>query len=117
MSHIMRKPAFRICETKDAIRCAVTVQLISTSFFATNIDSTIPLLSKSASSIKRLQAIFCGCTRFVSDLVSNQEDRFYHDTVHIMCMVDYYYGILKISTSNVKPGHLEYDIYCGFKMQ
>ena len=43
----MRKPAFCICENKDADQLCGTAQLISAFVFATYIDSTIPLLAKS----------------------------------------------------------------------
>ena len=53
MSHIMRKPAFSICENKNA--------------------DQLPLFS--LHNFKPL-AILCDCTaRFVSDLVGNPEDR------------------------------------------
>ena len=73
----MRKPAFCICENKDADQlrsnCAADQRLC---FRYT--ESTIPLLPK-IRNFKPL-AIFCGCTaRFVSDLVENPEDRFSHD--------------------------------------
>ena len=35
LSHVVRKPAFGICEIKAQIRCTVTVQLISAFVFAT----------------------------------------------------------------------------------
>ena len=55
MSRVVRKPAFCICENKDAD------QLRGNGNFK-------PL------------AIFCGCTaRFVSELVRNPEDRFSHN--------------------------------------
>ena len=71
----MRKPAFGICENKDA-------KLISAFVFATyNVDSTIPLLPKYE--IKSL-AILCDCTACcVWDLVGNPEDRFSHNEAHI----------------------------------
>ena len=46
MSHVMRKPAFGICEKNMQISCAIMAQLIS-AFNFRNIDSTIPLLPKS----------------------------------------------------------------------
>ena len=34
--------------------------------------------------------IFCGCTAwFVSDLVGNPEDRFYHDSAHLSIIAGY----------------------------
>ena len=70
----MRKPAFCICENKDADQLCGNRTADQRLCFH-YIDSTIPLLSKS----KKIQplAIFCGCrARFVSDLVGNPEDRF-----------------------------------------
>ena len=45
MSRVIRKPAFRICENKDAdrLQLAVTAQLISAFVFRYT-DSKIPLL-------------------------------------------------------------------------
>ena len=65
----MRKPAFYICENKDADQlrsnCAADQRLCFR-----YMDSAIPLLSKTL-------AIFGGCTsRFVSDLVGNPEEVF-----------------------------------------
>ena len=83
----MRKPAFCICENKDADQlrsnCAADQRLC---FRYT--DSTIPLLPRSEfSSLIRIfksLAIFCGCTAwFVSDLVGNPEDRFSQNEAHI----------------------------------
>ena len=60
----MRKPAFCICENKDADQLCGNREADQRLCFR-YIDSTIPLF------------IFCGCTaRFVSDLVTNPEDRF-----------------------------------------
>ena len=73
----MRKPAFRICENKDAdqLRSHSTAdQRLCFRY----IDTTIPLLSKSEISN------FCGCTAwFVSDLVQNPEDRFSHNEAQL----------------------------------
>ena len=68
----MIKPAFCICENKDADQlrsnCAADQRLC---FRYT--DRTISLLAKS---VKPL-VILCGCpARFVTDLVGNPEDRF-----------------------------------------
>ena len=60
----MRKPAFCICENKDA----VTAKLISTFVFATLIVLSLYFLS------------------FVSDLVGNPEDRFSHNEALIIVM-------------------------------
>ena len=66
MSLIMRKPAFCICENKDADQLfAVNAKLISAFVYK-------PL------------AIFPGrAARFVSDLVGNREDWFSHNEAHI----------------------------------
>ena len=76
----MRKPAFCMCENKDADQlrsnCAADQRLC---FRYT--DSTISLLPKSE--ISPL-AIFCVCTAwFVSDLVGDPEDRFSQNEAHI----------------------------------
>ena len=72
----MRKPAFCICENKDA----VTAKLISVFVFATRI------VHPSSSYIQNFKplAILCGCTaQFVSDLVGNPEDQFSHNEAQI----------------------------------
>ena len=73
----MRKPAFCICENKDADQLRGNREADQRLCFR-HTDSAIPLLSKSL-------AIFYGCTaRFVSDLVGNPEDRFSHNEAHII---------------------------------
>ena len=77
----MRKPAFCICENKDADQlrsdCAADQRLCFR-----YIESTISLLSKSK--IKPL-AISSDCTaRFVWDLVGNPDYRFSHNEAHLI---------------------------------
>ena len=73
----MRKPAFCICENKDADQLRGNRKADQRLCFRYK-DSTIPLLSKSE--IPKSLTIFCDCTaRFVSDLVGNPEDRFSHN--------------------------------------
>ena len=72
----MRKPAFCICENKDADQLHGNREADQHLCFRYT-DSTIPLLPKS-------EAMFCGCTaRFVSDLVGNPEDRFSQNEAHL----------------------------------
>ena len=76
LSHIMRKPAFCICENKYAVQLP--------SYCAA--DPLHRLSNPSTSSIRNFKplAIFCGCAaRFVSDLVGNPEDRFSRDEAHL----------------------------------
>ena len=81
MSRVMRKPAFCICENKDADQLAVTAKLISAFVFATRIVQSLFFLDPNFKPL----AIFRGCTaRFVSDLVGNPEDRFSHNEAHII---------------------------------
>ena len=71
----MRKPAFCICENKDAEadQCLCF----------RNTGSAIPLLPLLR--IYKPLAIVCGyAARFVSDLVGNPEDRFSHNETHFM---------------------------------
>ena len=77
----MRKPAFCICENKDADQlCGNRTADQRLCFRYT--DSTISLLPKSEK-FKSL-TIFCGCTAwFVSDLVGNPEDRFSHNEAQL----------------------------------
>ena len=81
LSLVMRKPAFCICENKDAYQlrsnCAANQRLCFR-----YMDNTIPLLSKSeiSSSIH-----LCGSTAwFVLDLFGNPEDRFSHSEAHLL---------------------------------
>ena len=76
LSRVVGKPAFCICENKDADQLSGDCEADQRLWFRYT-DSTIPLLSKPL-------AIFCGCTaRFVSDLVGNPEDRFSHNDAHL----------------------------------
>ena len=78
----MRKPAFCICENKDAEQLRGNREADQRLCFR-YIDSTIPLLPKSENF--KPPAIFCGCTaRFVSDLVGNPEDWFSHDAAQMI---------------------------------
>ena len=80
MSRVMRKPAFCICENKDADQLRGNREADQRLCFRYT-DSAIPLLPKSE--ISRL-AIFSGCTaRFMSDLVGNPEDRFSHNEAQL----------------------------------
>ena len=77
----MRKPAFCICENKDADQLRSNCAVDQRRCFR-YMDRTIPLLSK-FQNFKPL-AIFCGSTAwFVSDLVGNPEDRFSHNEAQI----------------------------------
>ena len=82
MSLVVRKPAFCICENKDADKLRGDHEADQHLCFR-YIDTAIPLLPKSE--IIKPPAIFCGCTaQFVSDLVGNPEDRFSQNEAHIM---------------------------------
>ena len=73
----MRKPAFCLCENKDADQLGDNSAADQRLCFPYN-DNTIPLLPKSK--ISTLVISF-GCTaRLVLDLVGNPDDRFSHDT-------------------------------------
>ena len=74
----MRKPDFCICENKTQISFAVTVKLISTFVLATRIEQSLFFGNFGT------LAFFTGFTAwFVSNLV-DREDRFSHDTAHII---------------------------------
>ena len=76
----MRKPAFYICENKDADQLRGNREADQCLCFPYT-DSTIPLLSKSKFFMPL--DIFCDCTaRFVSGLVGTPEDRFSHNEAH-----------------------------------
>ena len=69
----MRRPAFCICENKDADQLRGNREADQRLCFR-YLDSTIPL------------AIFCCCTAwFVWDLVGNPEDRFSHNEAQLVC--------------------------------
>ena len=76
MSRVVRKPAFCICENKDADYRKADQRLC---FRYT--DSTIPLLPKSE--ILSFYPSSVTTARFLSDLVGNPEDRFSHDEAHM----------------------------------
>ena len=72
----MKRPAFCICENKDADQLRGNRNADQRLCFR-YIDSAIPLLFKPL-------AIFCGCTAwFVSELVGNPEDQFSHNEAHM----------------------------------
>ena len=102
----MRKPAFCICENKDADQLRGNCEADQRLCFRYT-DSTIPLLPKSK--ISSPLAIFCNCTaRFVSDLVGNPEDRFSHNEAHICYLTGswyVYWGVLLFdSLPTAAPG-------------
>ena len=73
----MRKPAFCICKNKDADQLGGNRKADQRLCFR-YIDSSIPLFPKYE--IFKPLAILCDCTaRFVSDLVENPKDRFFHN--------------------------------------
>ena len=79
-SLVVRKPAFCICENKDADQPRGNREADQRLCFRYT-DGTIPLLPK----IRNFKppAIFCGSTaRFVSDLIGNAEDRYSHNEAH-----------------------------------
>ena len=77
----MRRPAFCICENKDADQLRGNREADQRLCFRYT-DSKFPLLSKSE--IFKSLAIMCGCTAwFVSDLVGNPEDRFSQNEAHM----------------------------------
>ena len=81
MSLIMRKPAFCICENKDAAQLRGNREADQRLCFR-YIDSTIPLLP--IYEIPSLWPSFGCCTApFVSDLVRYPEDQFSHNEAQI----------------------------------
>ena len=82
----MRKPAFCICENKDADQLRGNREADQRLCFR-YIDSTIPLLS-TYENFKPL-AIICDSTaRFVWDLVGNPEDRFSQNEAYCIWSFD-----------------------------
>ena len=77
MSRVMRKPAFYICENKDADQLRSNCEVDQRLCFR-YMDSAIKIRN-----FKPL-AIFCDCTaRFAWDLVENPEYRFSHNEAHM----------------------------------
>ena len=94
----MRKPAFCICENKDADQLrSNTAKLISAFVFATQIVESLFFLNPNFKPL----AIFSDCTaRFVSDLVGTPEDRFSHNKAQIspyILMFLFVFTLLNIS--------------------
>ena len=88
----MRKPAFCICENKDAGQLCGNREADQRLCFR-YIDYTIPLLPKykilrfeppSLTELPDLCRIWDCTARFVSDLVGNPDDRFSHNEAHIV---------------------------------
>ena len=79
-SRVMRKPAFCICENKDADQLRGNREADQRLRFRYT-DSTIPLLPKSKIS-SFLPSSVAVQPLFVWDLVGNPEDRFSHNEAH-----------------------------------
>ena len=110
----MRKPAFCICENKNADQlrrnCAADQHLCFR-----YMDSAIPLLSKS----KISSLIFCGCTApFVSDLVKNPEDSFSHNEAHMVltgqAVLERYLKIMVKIYVYIAPGRADNPLASNF---
>ena len=89
----MIKPAFCICENKDADQLRENREADQRLCFATRIVQSLFLLNPKfhASIID----IFCNCTaRFVSDLVGNPEDRGSHDEAQLSQTHEYVEALL-----------------------
>ena len=83
LRRVVRKPTLCICENKDADKLCGNREADKRICFR-DMDSTIPILSKSEISSFYI-AIFSGCAdRFVSDLVENHEDRFSHNKAQLI---------------------------------
>ena len=72
----MRKPAFYICEIKDADQLRSNCEADQRLCFRYS-DSTIPLFPKS-----EISSLYCTAW-FVWDLVGNHEDRLSHNEAHL----------------------------------
>ena len=84
LSLIMRKPAFCICENKDADQLCGNREADQRLCFR-YIDRTIPPLPKSEFSSLQPSAVTAQPSLFdVSDLVGNPEDRFSHNEAHLV---------------------------------
>ena len=95
LSRVMRKPAFCICEKKDADQLRGSREADQRLCFRYT-DSKIPLLRKSENF--KLLAILCGyAAQFVSDLVGNPEDRFSQNEAHMLVLLTLHQGENQLS--------------------
>ena len=78
----MRKPAFCLCENKDADQLRGNREADQRLCFRYT-DITIALLSKSEISSLLTSSVTGGTAQFVSDLVGNPEDRFSQNEAHL----------------------------------
>ena len=96
----MRKPAFCICENKDADQLHGSREVDQRLCFRYT-DSTIPLLPKSKNF--KLLSIFCGCiVWFVSKLVENPEDWLSQNEAHLV-LLSVWHRLLHMSLVVRKP--------------
>ena len=79
----MRKPAFCICENKDANQLRGNSEDDQRLCFRYT-DSTIPLLAKFIQNFMPLDIFYRYTAWFVLDLVGNPEDRFSHNEAQIV---------------------------------
>ena len=82
MSFVMRKPAFWVCENKDADQLRDNPEADQRLCFRYT-DSSIPQLPKYEIT-SLLPSSLTVQARLVSDLVGNPEDRFSHNEAHIV---------------------------------
>ena len=97
LSRVVRKPAFCICENKDADQLRGNREADQRLCFR-YIDNTIPLLPKPL-------AIFCGCTdRFVWDLIETPKTGFL--TTRLICL-----SLLGIIVKGYKVGGVLWSVF------
>ena len=102
----MKKPAFCICENKDADQLRGNREADQRLCFRYS-DSKIPILLY-IRTFKPL-AIFCGCTaRFVSDLVGNSEERFSHNEAQIYKYIHKMRTVPKLTKTQQKAPQQNY---------
>ena len=92
MGHMVRKPDFCLCENKGTDQFRSNCEADQHLCFCYT-DSTNPLLFESL-------VTFCACTgRFVSDLVVNPEDRFFHVAAQYVTVIT---SVLKSGDIKIK---------------
>ena len=91
----MRKPAFCICENKDADQLRGNREADQAFVFATWIVQSLDFLNTKSKASSRLLWLY---SRLLSDLVRNPEDRFSHNAVH-MSLVNLLYAVTYCSRS------------------
>ena len=108
----MRKPAFCICENKDADQLRGNREADQRLSFRYK-DSTVLLLPIYKRNFQHL-SIFCGCTAwFVSDLIGNPENRFSHNEAHLIACSSCDLSVCNLSYFPIRFRPQAFDSECA----